>query len=191
VKIETVIFDLDGTITRPVLDFDQIRAEIGGISGPILEALEEMGPQERNRAEDILGRHEAHAAEHSQLNPGVHDVCNWLRGRRLLIGLVTRNQRRSVEQVCRKHDLAFDSIVTREDGPAKPDPFPVQHACEMMGVLSEQAVVVGDYLFDLLVPGGRGRRACCWPTGSSVWNSGRRLTMSLPASASCPRSSRR
>ena len=40
--IEAVIFDLDGTLTQPFLDFDKMRTEMGlpRDAGPILEALE-------------------------------------------------------------------------------------------------------------------------------------------------------
>jgi len=37
--IEAIIFDMDGTLTVPVLDFDRIRSEIGLPAGPILESL--------------------------------------------------------------------------------------------------------------------------------------------------------
>ena len=42
--IRAVIFDLDGTITEPYLDFDAIREEIGlgKNGGPVLEAMEKM-----------------------------------------------------------------------------------------------------------------------------------------------------
>ena len=54
-----VIFDLDGTLTVPALDFDAIRAEIGLPPGPILESLERLSQAERRRAEEILHRHES------------------------------------------------------------------------------------------------------------------------------------
>ena len=38
--IRGVIFDLDGTLTVPTLDFDAIRADIGAGDGPILEYLQ-------------------------------------------------------------------------------------------------------------------------------------------------------
>ena len=154
-KIKAIIFDLDGTVTRPILDFDQIRAEIGDIEGPILEAMEQMSPGEQQRTHQILARHEHIAAENSQLNPGVHELFAWLRQRGMSIGLVTRNQRRSVERICELHNLSFDSVITRQDGPAKPDPAPVQLACAGMGVEASESVMVGDYLFDLV----SGRRA--------------------------------
>ena len=42
--IKAVIFDLDGTITEPFLDFDAIRREIGlsPEAGTLLEAMEKM-----------------------------------------------------------------------------------------------------------------------------------------------------
>ena len=51
--IRAVVFDLDGTITRPYFDFDAIRKEIGmgENGGPVLEAMEKMSPDERRRAE--------------------------------------------------------------------------------------------------------------------------------------------
>ena len=157
-KVTALIFDLDGTLTRPYLDFDLIRAEIGNVAGPLLEAMDRMGPDQKQKALDILHRHEKTAAENSQLNPGVHEICAWLRERKLAIGLVTRNQRRSVEYICQVHNLSFDGIVTREDGPAKPDPFPVLQVCRLMNVQPSQSVVVGDYLFDLV--SARGAGAC-------------------------------
>jgi len=155
VKISGVIFDLDGTLTQPCLDFDQIRSEIGDINGPILEAMEKMLPERRRKAEQILHRHEQIAADNAQLNNGAVEACAWLRRRKKKIGLVTRNRRASVERICQIHDLSFDSVVTREDGPVKPDPLPVLQACREMQVQPSECVMVGDYLFDLV----SGRRA--------------------------------
>ena len=48
-SFKAVIFDLDGTITQPYFDFDAIRQEIGLArdSGPLLESMEKMTPQQR------------------------------------------------------------------------------------------------------------------------------------------------
>ena len=154
-RVAAVVFDLDGTITKPVLDFDQIRREIGGISGPILEAMEKMTAEQRRRADEILDHHERIAAETSELNPGAADLLTSLRRQGRLLGVVTRNKHQSVQRICRIHHLRFDSVVTREDGPAKPDPFGVLRACEMMGVRPNECLMVGDYVFDLI----SGRRA--------------------------------
>ena len=43
-----VLFDMDGTLTEPMLDFPRIKAEMGIGDRPILEALAEMsGPDAR------------------------------------------------------------------------------------------------------------------------------------------------
>jgi HAD superfamily hydrolase (TIGR01509 family) len=149
-KINAVIFDLDGTITRPYLDFNQIRAEIGSAKGPLLEEIQKMTPPDRNRAEKILHRHEFEAAEKSELNPGVIDVLNILQLQQRRLGIVTRNRRESVERVCRIHGLRFEEVATREDGPVKPDPYPVLLVCGRLGVEPHEALVVGDYVFDVV-----------------------------------------
>ena len=154
-KVLGVVFDLDGTLTRPCLDFDQIRAEIGDINGPLLEAMAEMSPERLAWAEEVLHRHEKVAATNSQLNDGACDLLERLREEQRSVGLVTRNCRKNVELFCEIHGISFDAVVTREDGPPKPDPFGVQRVCEVMGVSPSDSVMVGDYVFDLI----SGRRA--------------------------------
>ncbi|MBI9016745.1 MAG: HAD family hydrolase [Phycisphaerae bacterium] len=148
--IQAAIFDMDGTLTVPHFDFDAIREEIGGISGPILEAMEKMSPDEYRRAHEILLKHEALAANKSELNSGVYEMMAFFKETGIKTGIVTRNNLKNVEIVCDLHDLFFDTIVTREDGPPKPDPYPVQLACERLGVDPKNAVMVGDFLFDII-----------------------------------------
>lgn len=39
-----ILFDMDGTLTEPLLDFPRIKADMGIGNRPILEALAEMTP---------------------------------------------------------------------------------------------------------------------------------------------------
>jgi len=150
--IRAVIFDLDGTITQPYFVFDAIREEIGldKDGGPVLEALEGMTAQDRQRAERILHQHEERAVAASTLNPGARETLSDLRNRGVSIGVLTRNLKRNAEAVATKHGLHFDAVVGREDGPAKPDAFGVRHLCQHFGVDPSETLLVGDYLFDLL-----------------------------------------
>ncbi|MBN1435507.1 MAG: HAD family hydrolase [Sedimentisphaerales bacterium] len=148
--MKAVIFDLDGTITVPHLDFDAIRAEIGAIQGPILEAMEHMSEEELARAEKILDRYEVEAAEQSKLNDGAAEVLASLSDEGRRIGVVTRNCHASVKRVAELHGLNFEAVITREDGPVKPDPFGVFEACRLLGVEAREACLVGDYVFDLM-----------------------------------------
>ncbi len=147
-----VIFDLDGTLTLPVLDFDTIRREIGLPTQPrtpILEALEHMTPAARAAAEVVLHRHEELAAKSSELQDGAPEVIAAIRRHGIPVALLTRNSRLSVETVLARHGLEVDCIYTREDGPVKPAPDSVLAICARFGVLPQDAWVVGDYLFDL------------------------------------------
>ena len=150
--IRAVVFDLDGTITQPYFDFDAIREEIGlpRDAGPVLEAMERMTAQQRQRAEKILHDHEEKAVAASRLNPGAKETLAELRRRGIHIGILTRNRKRNAEAVAARHALTFDAIVGREDGPAKPDAFGARHLCRHFGVAPAETLLVGDYLFDLL-----------------------------------------
>ena len=150
--IKAVIFDLDGTITRPFFDFDAIREEMGLApdSGPILEIMEKMSPDQRKRTQDILTFHENRAVAESTLNDGARETLDALRQKDISIGVLTRNKRCNAEAIARKHNLTFDAIVDREDGPVKPDAFGVLRLCEQFATTPAETLVVGDYLFDLL-----------------------------------------
>lgn len=150
--IKAVIFDLDGTITQPYFDFDAIREEIGIArdGGSILEAMENMTPQQRQRTEEILHFHEDKAVTESTLNAGAKDTLEALRRRGVHIGILTRNRKCNALAVADKHRLRFDAVVGREDGPVKPDAFGVLHLCGQFAVRPSETMLVGDYLYDLL-----------------------------------------
>src|SRR5262245_57401741 len=146
---QAVIFDMDGTLTRPQFDFDAIRREVGLENEPILEALEKMPPGQRERAEAILLRYEAQFAAESELQPGAAGLIDRLRGIGIPCALMTRNTAASVRVFQARHSLHFDLVWTREDGPCKPRPDPVHVICERLGVPPERTWVVGDYLYDV------------------------------------------
>ncbi len=150
--IRAVIFDLDGTITEPYFDFDAIRTEIGigKDGGPVLEAMEKMTLEQRRRAEAILLHHEQEALDASTLNSGARETLLELHRRDIRIGILTRNRKCNAAAIAAKHDLAFDMIVGREDGPVKPDAFGVRHLCRSFRVTPDETLLVGDYLYDVL-----------------------------------------
>jgi len=154
-----VIFDLDGTLTTSELDFDAIRAEIGGIEGPILEALQALDESARLRAMAIVARHEEHAARSSRLNPDAREVLDALRAAGVPTAVLTRNSRASLRTVAALHALFFDAERTREDGETKPSPTPVLALCDALDVAPARTIVVGDYVFDLRAARGAGALA--------------------------------
>lgn len=140
---------MDGTLTQPLLDFDQIRRDIGIGNGPILESIKKMNPEEKRAAEKILHGHEHRAAEESTLNAGCMELLKWIENKKIETALVTRNTRQSVQTVFRRHGLHFDICITREDGKFKPDPAPLFLACEKLGIKPDDAWMVGDGYHDI------------------------------------------
>jgi HAD superfamily hydrolase (TIGR01509 family) len=159
--IKAVIFDLDGTITQPYFDFDAIREEMGLArdSGPIWEAMLAMSPQQRQHAEEILHFHEQKAVDESTLNATAKQTLQSLRKKKIKIGILTRNKRTNAFAVAAKHGLKFDAVIGREEGPVKPDAFGVLELCRIFGINPAEALVVGDYLFDLLCAKAAGAAA--------------------------------
>jgi HAD superfamily hydrolase (TIGR01549 family) len=149
--IKAVIFDLDGTLTQPTLDFDIIREEMGlALDGkPILEAMVTMTPPQLEKAQKVLLVHEERAVECSELHHGAKETIDALRNRGLQIGVLTRNKRENALRVANKHDLAFDAVLGREDGPAKPDAFGLLSLCKKFFAEPHETLMVGDYIHDL------------------------------------------
>lgn len=148
--LELVIFDLDGTLLEAMVDFAAIRAEIGlPAATPILEAMDALSDPERERARAVLDRHEAEAAERSRLMPGAAGLLDHLSRRGIKVAVLTRNSRASVDLAIRRHGLAVDASVTRDEHPPKPSPDGVRHLMALCGASSGGTIVVGDYRFDI------------------------------------------
>lgn len=148
--IRGVLFDLDGTLTVPILDFDAMRREIGIDGGPILETLERMSHAERRRAFRIIEQHEQRAAAASRLNPGTEELLAFVARQQLPCGLVTRNSRASVQTFIARHGAGFDVVITREDARPKPSPDPLLRALERLGLRPRESIYVGDHEIDRL-----------------------------------------
>jgi HAD superfamily hydrolase (TIGR01509 family) len=145
-----VVFDMDGTLTKPILDFDAIRAEIGGIDGPILEALESLSPERRIEAQQIVRRHETDAVERAELYDGAVEVMSDCRSRGHAVAILTRNSRQNLNRIMKRFDFRVDASRTREDGAIKPSPDGILSICDEVGGDPRRSWMVGDYLFDIL-----------------------------------------
>lgn len=146
---KAILFDMDGTLTCPLLDFPAIKREMGIGDRPILEAMAEMNPTARRQAEEILLRCEAQAAQASTLNVGCIELLEQLAKLDMPTALITRNSRQSVTLVLARHGVKMDVIVSREDAPYKPDPAGLWLACERLGVRPSEAWMVGDGQYDV------------------------------------------
>lgn len=154
--LDAVLFDFDGTLARPAIDFAGLKRELGAPPGVFaLEYLRSLpSEKERDRAEAILTRFELEAADRAEPNDGAEEAVRSLRDLGLLVGIVTRNRFeiivRSLERFPDLSPADFDVIVTRDDGVRfKPEPDQILLAASRLGVRPERTMMVGDFVVDV------------------------------------------
>ena len=147
-----VIFDLDGTLVESNLDFHRMRREMGLVPGEyILEAIQAMDEAEARRCELILQRHEIEGARQATLVAGAADLLEKLERHGLPLGVVTRNSRQPARAMLARllGPIRFDPVLTREDGPIKPDPWAIHHICRLWNLRPSEVVIIGDFHLDI------------------------------------------
>lgn len=148
------MFDMDGTLTIPVHDFDAMRRELGLPPGMgTLEGLAALPPEqqaERRAALDEIGWRYALLA---QPQPGAPDLLAALAARGARLGIITRNARRNTAETLRRIGCAQwfapEDIATRDEGDPKPAPAAVLRLLGRWGEAPAAGVVVGDAVYDL------------------------------------------
>jgi hydrogenase expression/formation protein HypE len=155
--IRAVLFDFDGTLTRPgSIDLEGLRERIGCPKGAvIIEYVDGLEPPERREeALRLLEDYERRGAERSVPNKGAEETLGFLSRRGVSLGILTNNSRASLEIAMKSFasiSLAdFSVVLTRESaGSHKPSPDGVRKAARQFGVDLDEILVVGDYLFDV------------------------------------------
>ncbi len=160
--IKGMIFDMDGTLTRPCIDLGEVREKIRGLNPglPIYEQALQWPEPEKERALAILCEAEMNSAAKAEPGPGVYDLIRILDQRGIRKAIFTRNNRSALDLTLSRLGLsgAFDPMVTRDLGlKLKPDPDPVFYILKQWRLAPEQALVVGDFHFDLMA----GKAAGC------------------------------
>lgn len=154
-----IAFDLDGTLVEFNIPFEEIK-EVLGIRGRfVLESiLSERDEVKRREMLKILEDYETRSAENARLAFYARELIDLLKRNGIVHGIVTRNSRKSVEIISKRFRLDFDFVVTREDAKPKPSPEPIRLVLKRFGVEANSALVVGDFLFDLLAGKNAGAR---------------------------------
>lgn len=156
-RIKAVLFDFDGTLTLPeALDFKLIKEKIGCPSDkPVLEFLEEIKSTDAYEpAFRQLEAFELDAAEKSVPDPDVPVVISYLQSKGVKIGILTRNNRKSVLRALENFEIYtendFDLIISRDDPlNPKPDADGVLLAALRWNIDVKEILMVGDYIFDM------------------------------------------
>ncbi len=173
--IKAVIFDLDGTLTRPFLDFMKIRTEMGLSIGrtSVLDQIDSLSDEQREEALSILERHEREAAHAAEPNDGVAELFEFLARSGLATGIITRNSERSTATVLDKLGIKVREVITRDSGlPIKPAPEPLAHMARGFGLDPAQVLMVGDYRYDVECGRAAGALTCLVTNGREVSETG-------------------
>jgi HAD superfamily hydrolase (TIGR01509 family) len=175
-RIDGVLFDFDGTLTRPgALDFSVIKRAIGcPPDTPVLEFMERVSdPVRRRDMARQLDRFELAGAAASRPNTDARTIVGFIRRAGLAVGILTRNSRASViaalENFTHLSPADFDVMITREDPAAiKPSGEGVLLAARKMGVDPAHLLMVGDYLFDMQAGAAAGALTAYLSNGQPV-----------------------
>lgn len=93
-----LIFDLDGTLTLPVLDFKVLRKRIDcPHPEDILEFIRSKPEQEKTRLLKIVEDFEDEGNENMKLQPGLHSLLKFISENGLKKAVVTRNAKPCVD----------------------------------------------------------------------------------------------
>ncbi len=149
-KIRCVIFDMDGTIVDVPYDWDQIKRELNTKGKPILNYLEGLKEPERSEKMNILIKHESEATQKAVLKKGMAGFIRFIKGKGMLVSLVTNNSRNNAAYLLKEFNLEFDLVITRESGLWKPSAEPLLEVFDRLSLTKEECCVIGDSHFDII-----------------------------------------
>lgn len=164
-RLKGVVFDMDGTLTVPVIDFPAMyKAVLGeeeylsmkslnpsGID--ILHHIQTWDPLQQQKAYDIIADFERQGLDRLQIMPGAAELCSFLDSKKIRRGLITRNVKTSVDIFHLRFGMTFSPALSREFLPCKPDPAPLLHICSTWEVKPNEVIMIGDSLKDDVVCG--------------------------------------
>lgn len=153
-EVRNWVFDMDGTLTVAVHDFDAIRVALDiPAEHDILTHLAAL-PAEVSAAKHAwLLEHERDLAVASTAATGAVELVRELAGRGCRLGILTRNARELAHVTLEAIGLAdcfpVEHILGRDEAAPKPSPDGLLKIASAWGVAPSELVMVGDYRFDL------------------------------------------
>jgi len=161
-----VVFDFDGTLTKPgLIDFAKIKRDTGCPPDMgLLEYIPTIGhPYVRHDVEAALEAAEWWSADHAEWREGARETIEFLREHETPMAIISRNLGVTVKRALDTLEGVsvddFVTIVTR-DIPVrfKPDPASVLYAAEKMGIDVERLLVIGDNEYDIIAGNAAGAK---------------------------------
>jgi len=148
------MFDMDGTLTHAIHDFEAIKASLGLETGkPILESIADLPDNEAQAVHKKLDDIEYEIADKATAHPHADELLSLLQKNNCKIGIVTRNGHgiaKATLKACGLHSyFNNESIISRHCATPKPAPDGVELLLSRWSTNASSAVIIGDYLYDL------------------------------------------
>ena len=147
--VQGMIFDMDGTLTEPAIDFEGMRQALDILEGDVLTIIALMPERERLEAEAIIARFEGDAAQRMVLAPGARQLIGHLTTEDIPHAILTRNVHATIDLLCQKLGSSFHPRLDRTFTPPKPEPDALLHILNVWGMDPDAAIMVGDSSHDL------------------------------------------
>ena len=148
------IFDLDGTLTIAIHDFDAIRDDLGIPQGKrILEAISEMPSKKADLLHQRLDEIEMELASRTKPQDGAIQLLSYLHKNGTNLGILTRNNKQNAQKTLLNCDFAdfFEPkhVLGRESVKPKPDPDGIHQLLDLWKASPNETVMVGDHPMDM------------------------------------------
>lgn len=170
------VFDMDGTLTLGIHDFEEIRETLElPVGSPILESLRRLPPDLARAKHQQLREIEMDFARRATAQPGAHELLELLLSQGKQIAILTRNGKDIAHETldaCGLMDFFEPTLVLSRDCYApKPEPDGIWALLNAWQSAPAEAVMVGDYKFDLEA-GQRAGTTTVYidPAGEFVWS---------------------
>lgn len=146
---------MDGTLTLGIHDFEAIREALELPTGsPILESLRQLPPEIAEVKQKQLREIEFDFARRATAQPGAHKLLELLIKQGKNIAILTRNGKDIAHETldaCNLIDFFNPNLILSRDCHApKPEPDGIFALLEAWETAPTEAVMMGDYKFDLM-----------------------------------------
>ena len=159
------VFDLDGTLTLAQHDFPAIRRELGvPADADILTYMATLPAADYTAMKAQLDAIELRLAAEVQPAPGAVALVRQLHGQGRRLGILTRNlqvvARSTLSCLGILDCFAPEDVLGREEAEPKPSPDGIHQLLDRWQLTPDEAVMVGDFRFDLEAGRAAGSRTC-------------------------------
>jgi len=182
--LRLVAFDLDGTLIDsaesivtgvlacwdacgfPAPEKEKIRRIIGlPWEESICELLPGAGKTEFDQIKayhlEVASGKRPRPSRKERLFPGIKDVLNQVEEAGYLLSIITSRSSGRLQELLESNGIGrrFATLKTTDDGPGKPNPFLMHQTLLEVGVNKENAVMIGDTTFDMIMARSAGTAA--------------------------------